>query len=156
MIKDFERFKLVKPTFIQTNDFTMPFQEIVNTYGVPNYKEVNPAIFAAVSFPFLFGVMFGDVFHGTMLFVFASYLCLTEIKEGSSLFLFGKARYLLLMMGFFSTFCGFMYNDFTSIPLELFGTSCYQVNGVQGTPEAFVEFKELDCIYPVGFDPFWY
>jgi len=35
------------------------------------YKEINPAVFAQVSFPFLFGVMFGDMGHGFLLFVFA-------------------------------------------------------------------------------------
>lgn len=34
------------------------------------YKEVNPAVFACVTFPFLFGVMFGDMGHGTLMFIF--------------------------------------------------------------------------------------
>jgi V-type H+-transporting ATPase subunit a len=66
---------MIQPTYIETNEFTWPFQEIVNTYGVPTYKEVNPAIFATVTFPFLFGVMFGDIFHGAILILFATYLC---------------------------------------------------------------------------------
>jgi len=36
---------LIPPTFIRTNEFTIPFQEITDTYGVPNYKEVNPSYF---------------------------------------------------------------------------------------------------------------
>ena len=70
----------MKPTFIETNEFTWAFQEIVNTYGIPNYKEVNPAIFAIVTFPFLFGIMFGDVYHGSMLFIFSTILCFSERK----------------------------------------------------------------------------
>ena len=34
------------PTLLRQNDVTNIFQEIVNTYGVPNYKEVNPSVFA--------------------------------------------------------------------------------------------------------------
>jgi hypothetical protein len=39
-----------------------------------------------------------------------------------------KIRYLLLLMGFFSTYCGYIYNDFTSMPLEAAGPSCYDIN----------------------------
>lgn len=60
-----------------------PFQEIVNTYGVPLYKEINPALYAAVTFPFLFGVMFGDIFHGVILFTFAIVLCFKTFEFGS-------------------------------------------------------------------------
>lgn len=55
----------------RTTEFALPFQQIVDTYGVPNYKEANPALFTCVTFPFLFGVMFGDVFHGSLLLGFA-------------------------------------------------------------------------------------
>ena len=48
------------PTYFQTNKFTEAYQGIVDTYGVPRYKEVNPGLFTIISFPFLFGVMYGD------------------------------------------------------------------------------------------------
>jgi V-type H+-transporting ATPase subunit a len=37
-------------------------------------------------------------------------------------------RYLLLLLGFFATFCGIIYNDFMSIPIFAFD-SCYPVEG---------------------------
>lgn len=40
------------------------------------HKEINPAVFAIVTFPFLFGVMFGDVGHGLLLFIVGSLGCL--------------------------------------------------------------------------------
>ena len=58
------------PTYFATNSFTDAFQEFVNTYGVPRYKEANPALFTAATFPFLFGVMYGDVGHGLCLTLF--------------------------------------------------------------------------------------
>lgn len=65
------------PSKFRLNEVTWVFQEIVNTYGIPTYKEVNPSVFAIVTFPFLFGVMFGDIGHGFVLFLIGSTLCLT-------------------------------------------------------------------------------
>ena len=115
------------PTFIKTNEFTYVFQEIVNTYGVPLYKEVNPAYFTTVTFPFLFGIMFGDLGHGSLLLTLGIFLCLFEIclkpsfPSISGVF---SMRYLLLLLGLFSTFTGLVYNDFMSMPIYL-QDSCY-------------------------------
>jgi len=57
------------PTYFKVNEFTWPFQEIVNTYGIPRYKEVNPGLFAVMFFPFMFGIMFGDIGHGGFLLI---------------------------------------------------------------------------------------
>lgn len=71
---------IVPPSYFKTNEFTEPFQEIINTYGVPSYKEINPAVFAIVSFPFLFGVMFGDMAHGFVMFMAGCFLCIFNDK----------------------------------------------------------------------------
>lgn len=42
----------------------------MNTYGMPRYREINPGLFNIVLFPFLFGVMFGDIGHGFIVFIF--------------------------------------------------------------------------------------
>jgi V-type H+-transporting ATPase subunit a len=40
---------------------------ITDTYGIPNYKEVNPTFFGMITFPLEFGIMFGDIGHGGMI-----------------------------------------------------------------------------------------
>jgi len=138
----------VPPTKIPTNEFLGSFQAIVDTYGIPTYKEVNPAIFAIVSFPFLFGVMFGDIAHGAVLFLFGCILVWKADKlKDSALGPIVQARYLILLMGFFATYCGLLYNDFTSIPVENFANSCYNDNSAR---------KIHDCNYLFGLDPRWY
>jgi len=96
--------------------------------------------------------MFGDVMHGAMLIVFSLILCFSKRTPGTFMGEFGKIRYLLLLMGFFSFYCGIIYNDFTSIPLKVFGDSCFNV---PHDHHSEVTLKE-DCTYPIGVDPAWY
>ena len=124
------------------------------------YKEVNPAIFACVSFPFLFGVMFGDIAHGSLMLLAGIVLCLINDRylKGSSLEAAGQIRYLILLMGIFATYMGFIYNEFFAIPLEIFG-SCYDSKAytLDGRfPYPFYRRVDYDCVYTVGMDPRWF
>ena len=141
------------PTFILTNSFTSAFQLVVDTYGIPRYKEVNPCYFTIITFPFLFGVMFGDIGHGSILFILGLYLCLFNEKLEKSNSVFKKllfARYFLLLMGFFALFCGLLYNDFFSVPIYF--TSCYPKIGKAGDELN----KNSNCNYKFGIDPVWF
>ncbi|EGR33058.1 v-type ATPase 116kda subunit family protein, putative [Ichthyophthirius multifiliis] len=128
------------------NQFVYAFQEIVNTYGIPKYQEINPGLYAIVSFPFLFGVMFGDIGHGMLLANFGLYLIYKTNKNNEREMLY-RCRYLVTLMGFFAIFCGFIYNDFMSLPLNLLG-SCYQ-------NEETNQREDENCIYKFGLDPVW-
>lgn len=78
-----------------------------------------------MTFPFLFGVMFGDMAHGTLLFLFGLFLVLkNDSLKGTMFGALGPARYFILFMGFFAAYCGFLYNDFLSLSFNFFG-SCY-------------------------------
>lgn len=56
----------------------------MDSYGTSAYQEVNPGLFAIITFPFLFAVMFGDIGHGTIIFVAAIYMILAERKLGKA------------------------------------------------------------------------
>jgi V-type H+-transporting ATPase subunit a len=147
------------PTFLDCNEFLWPFQEIVNTYGIPRYQEINPTVFNIVTFPFLFGVMFGDIGHGLILLLFAIYICVyaEEIKNNKNSIIkpLLPGRYLLLFMGFFAFYCGWIYNEFFSIALPFLGGSCY--NGIRAYKNNVNEYfrKDRECVYKFGMDPKW-
>jgi V-type H+-transporting ATPase subunit a len=137
------------PTHFCTNDFTAPFQEIVDTYGSPAYREVNPALWTTISFPYQFGVMFGDIGHGGLLFLVGIFLVVFNDKlryQNSKLDLALNYRYLFFLMGGFAFYCGITYNDFFAVPLRLFG-SCYDDD---------FERKDESCTVAMGVDPIWY
>lgn len=52
-------------------------------------------------------------------------------------------------MGFFSFYCGFLYNDFLSLNPNIFGT-CYIDRG-----EEYEVKRKHNCVYAVGVDPVW-
>jgi V-type H+-transporting ATPase subunit a len=134
------------PTFVKKNVFTAPFQDIVDTYGIPRYREINPALFACVSFPFLFGVMFGDIGHGSILLLLGVFAC----AQGDKLNIpeLNYAKYLLIAMGIAAVYAGFMYSEFFSIGVNLFGTSftCSEASCSMGSDYG---------AYPFGLDPSW-
>jgi V-type H+-transporting ATPase subunit a len=152
------------PTYFETNKFTSAFQAIVDTYGMPRYQEVNPGLFTIVTFPFLFGVMYGDVLHGSCLFLFALYMVYNEEKLleskriGQMGEMFGMAfggRYVLILMALFGIYAGTLYNDAASIPMNIFGTRWNLTEDEENPNWHPVMFPERDH-YPWGVDPEWY
>jgi V-type H+-transporting ATPase subunit a len=153
------------PTHFFTNKFTSVFQGIVDTYGVPRYREINPALFTAVTFPFLFGVMYGDIGHGTILTCAATYLLVMERswskrKLGEMEAMAFGGRYMLFMMGCFAVYAGFIYNDMFSLGLKIFPTG-WGPPGV-GQNVSSKEFTKTGHLtgevyepYPFGLDPTW-
>ena len=57
------------PTVLSNPKFIKPFEIITRLYGLPSYDEVDPTPFIAVTFPLIFGLMFGDLGHGLILFL---------------------------------------------------------------------------------------
>lgn len=59
--------RLTPPTKLKSNWFSKPFGMFVEMYGVPSYTDFDPTNFVAISYTFLFGMMFGDVGQGIVL-----------------------------------------------------------------------------------------
>lgn len=157
--------KQTPPTHFRTNKFTQVFQGIVESYGVAEYREVNPAPFTVVTFPFLFAVMFGDVGHGCLMFLFALFVVFNEKrmvrrKLDEFMQMCYDGRYMLLLMGLFSIFTGFIYNEMFAVPMNLFGsrwkytTASEMACGIDNCAVP-ADVKNPIVPYPFGFDPIW-
>uniref|UniRef100_A0A7S0VDC6 V-type proton ATPase subunit a n=1 Tax=Polytomella parva TaxID=51329 RepID=A0A7S0VDC6_9CHLO len=162
----------IPPTYYRTTKFTNAFQAIVEAYGVAKYREVNPSVLSIMTFPFLFAVMFGDVGHAILLIAFAAFLVIKEnqlAKQdlGDMLSILFSGRYVILMMGFYSVFTGFMYNEFFSIPMRIFGQTHFRCHDVAGNllintvdPSKMIDPRDCAAVYggkmilPVGAKPY--
>ncbi|CAG8440655.1 13588_t:CDS:10 [Ambispora gerdemannii] len=123
------------PTFHRINKVTVGFQEIVDAYGVAKYREVNPGLFTIITFPFLFAVMFGDFGHGIFDMFFGG-------------------RYIILLMGLFSTYTGLIYNDIFSQSMIL-AKPGFEWDLTNYTRGQLIEANPVG-VYPFGVDPTWH
>ncbi len=64
-----EEIKHNPPVRFKNNFFARPFEYYTQMYGTPNYSEIDPSGFIAFTYALLFGIMFGDVGHGIVLFI---------------------------------------------------------------------------------------
>ncbi|XP_016108511.1 V-type proton ATPase 116 kDa subunit a-like [Sinocyclocheilus grahami] len=162
------------PTLFPTNAFTAGFQNIVDAYGVASYREMNPAVYTIITFPFLFAVMFGDVGHGLLMTLLALWMVLEEkdskLRKNTNeiwQMMFG-GRYLILLMGLFSIYTGAIYNECFSRGLNTFSSGWHirpNAEFYNWTEETFKsnQYLSLDPNvtgvftgpYPFGVDPIW-
>ena len=102
------------PSNFKFPSMIQPFQGIVNAYGVPSHREINPGIFVALSFPIFFGIMFPDVGHGLILLLvglWALHVRKTKkIKGDIGKMIFNGAEAIILC-GIFSIFFGFFFGE---------------------------------------------
>ena len=57
------------PVALTNNRWLRPIQMLVTTYGRPSYGEFDPTWLMALTFPLLFGAMFGDLGQGLVLLI---------------------------------------------------------------------------------------
>ncbi|KAJ5482693.1 V-type proton ATPase subunit a [Penicillium diatomitis] len=148
------------PTYVRTNKFTEAFQTIINSYGVPKYSEVNPGLYTIVTFPFLFAVMFGDMGHGFIMALAASAMILfekkllrTKLDELTYMAFYG--RYIMLLMGLFSIYTGFIYNDVFSRALTFFPSQWQWPDNIKAGESYEATLKD-GYRFPIGLDWNWH
>ncbi len=122
------------PTLLRYERFTQVFEifaSLGRAFGLPNYYEVDPTIFFLISFPLIFGMMYGDIGHGLLLLGGAVALyhlkSRVRVRPGSipSYALLGSP--LLILCAVSSIVFGFLYG-------ELFGSLAWfkMLTGLSG------------------------
>lgn len=93
------------PTKLKNNKIFSPFEFLVNMYGAPNYHEVDPTGFFAITYMLLYGMMFGDLGQG-LVFILLSFF----VDKKSQVF--GQ---LIRRIGLSASVFGLMYGSFFGI-----------------------------------------
>lgn len=93
--------EVMPPTLLKNNWIVRPFELIVKLYGLPNYNEIDPTPFLAITFCLMFGIMFGDVGQGFIYFL-AGFLIAKKIPVASG---------ILKRLGASSIIFGFVYGS---------------------------------------------
>ena len=96
-------FKTEPPVVLKNNFIFRPFEFLVKLYGIPGYHEIDPTPFLAITYIVLFGLMFGDVGQGLVLFLAG--MILNKIKK--------KPLYKIIsILGISAAVFGLMYGSF--------------------------------------------
>ncbi|MHA1699051.1 MAG: V-type ATPase 116kDa subunit family protein, partial [Promethearchaeota archaeon] len=103
------------PTLLNIPKPIKPYQTLLKLYGVPNYHEASPLIFIFITFPLLFGLMFGDLGQGIVLII-AGLLGAKMLKPGS-----GKRNFCFIIAycGIGAMFGGLLYGEFFGFKIHL-------------------------------------
>lgn len=124
------------------------------------------ALYTIITFPFLFAIMFGDTGHGIILFLFGLFMVVQEEKiqaikaKGEIANIFFGGRYIILLMGLFSIYTGFVYNDVFSLSMNIFQSS-WTINYSNDTAwdNEHLQLNPTtdysDTPYFIGLDPAW-
>lgn len=96
------------PVALENSGMFGAFQGLVTTYARPRYEEIDPTILMTITFPLLFGAMFGDVGHGLLL-VFLGWLI--GSKRVNALKGMASLGPIVLACGAVATIFGFLYGS---------------------------------------------
>jgi len=95
------------PVLLRHPRLLRPFELLVVGYGMPGYRELEPTLFVAITFLLMFGIMFGDVGHGGVLFLAGLATRWAGRRERVR-----DVGVLLMLAGVSSTLFGIVYGEY--------------------------------------------
>ena len=112
------------PTMMKHNRIIRPFETLTRLYGVPSYSEIDPTPFLFITFPLLFGIMFGDIGHGLVLAISGIVGSRVFKKRGGD---YVNFSWIIFWCGCWAILGGILYGEFFGIE-EILG---YQLVPIQ-------------------------
>ena len=100
--EDEKKVNMEPPTKLKNPAFFRPYEMYVKMYGLPNYNEFDPTILVAITYSFIFGIMYGDVGQGLCLMIGGFLLYKKKHSDLAG---------IISMAGIFSTIFGFMFGS---------------------------------------------
>ena len=117
-IEEIEEEHIEEPVFFKTPSFLEPFVKLLYAYGVPLSHEINPVMLMFITFPFVYGIMFADIGHASIMAIGGILLAIARrqmikkgIKMSGILGMVISAGELLALCGAFGVFWGFIFGE---------------------------------------------
>ena len=121
------------PVLLDNPPAVKPFENLVEMYSTPNYRELDPALVLSLVFPFFFGLIIGDLGYG-----------LVMLGLGLGMFAYGRKRgsdsvrdlgWYLGAGGLFASIIGlFVFAEAFGVPFHPVGGEEYSWEGVVYIP----------------------
>ncbi|MFW9945436.1 MAG: V-type ATP synthase subunit I [Candidatus Odinarchaeota archaeon] len=108
-IEKWDSLKTKTPSLMAHNWLIRPFETLTKMYGTPSYSEIDPTPFLFITFPLLFGLMFGDIGHGLVLIISGIIGAIVFRKRGGNLYNF---CWIIFWCGLWAILGGFLYGEF--------------------------------------------
>jgi vacuolar-type H+-ATPase subunit I/STV1 len=96
------------PSRVTHNRIVRPFETLTKMYGIPTYSEIDPTPFLFFTFPFLFGIMFGDIGHGIVLII-SGFIGAITFRERYKV---RNISWIVFYCGWWAILFGFLYGEF--------------------------------------------
>lgn len=113
------------PVIFNNPWFLKPFESIVKQFGSPDYGSFDPTLFVAISFLLLFGLMFGDMGQGLILFFIGLFL---KFSRNDKLSKFKEISFIVQLSGISAIFFGYIYGSIFSFEHEQVGFILTPIN----------------------------
>ena len=106
-VKDEER-----PIELDNPALAKPFELLVETFAIPKYKEIDPALFLFFTYPLFYAIMLGDIGYGIIVTGMALVIR-NKFKTGA----LNGLGMILLLSGMLSILLGIIYGEFFGFPV---------------------------------------